>query len=30
VLVDGARVLREMRAPPMIGEHTDEILGALK
>lgn len=30
VLADGTRVLEEMRAPPMIGEHTDEILGALK
>jgi formyl-CoA transferase len=29
VLADGARPLREMRAPPMIGEHTDEILASL-
>jgi formyl-CoA transferase len=30
VLANGARVLKEMRAPPMIGEHTDEILNSLK
>ncbi len=29
VLADGARPLQEMRAPPMIGEHTDEILASL-
>jgi formyl-CoA transferase len=29
VLVDGGRPLREMRAPPLIGEHTAEILAEL-
>jgi formyl-CoA transferase len=30
VLADGVRPLQEMHAPPMIGEHTDEILSSLK
>ncbi len=29
LLVDGARPMAQMQAPPMIGEHTREVLGAL-
>ena len=29
LLVDGARPLTQMQAPPTIGEHTQEVLGAL-